>query len=191
MCIKTCHRTRGAWTLLEMMTALGIFSICGLAIMGLYLFSIKGMAAIYNYALLDQYNRQAMDTMTREIRQAQQVLAYTTNSITLQSVNADGTTGPQVSYQFVPGGQKLVRNSTDGTSRVLLNNCSLIQFNLYCRIPSNGTYNCYPAATASWSNTVKVIQLTWKTSITNGAGFLGNSENIQTALVVIRKQQDS
>ena len=174
-----------------MMTATAIFALCGLALMGLYLFCIKGMASMYNYALLDQYNRQAMDHMTSEIRQATRVLGFTTNSLTLQTADPEGRLGPQVTYQFNAPSQKLIRTSTDGTSQLLLNNCSLIQFSLYTRVPTNGTYNCYPVATGSWSNTVKVIQLTWKTAITNCPSTIGNSENIQTALVVIRKQQDS
>jgi Tfp pilus assembly protein PilW len=191
MSIKPCARTSRAWTLVEMMVAVAIFTLSGIALMGLYLFCIRGMAEMYNYALLDQYNRQAMDRMTSEIRQATKVLGCTTNSITLQSANPDGSVGPQVTYQFNKAGQKLVRISSDGSSQMLLNNCSLLQFSLYTRVPTNGTYNCYPAATGNWSNTVKVLQLTWRTSITNLPSPICSSENIQTALVVIRKQQDS
>jgi Tfp pilus assembly protein PilW len=191
MSIKPCPGTSRAWTLVEMMVAVGISALSGLALMGMYLFCIRGMAEMYNYALLDQYNRQAMDRMTCEIRQCKQVVTCSTNSITLLTANSDGSTGPQVTYQFTPAGQKLLRNSSDGTSQVLLNNCSLIQFSLYTRIPTNGTYNCYPVASGNWSNTVKVLQLTWKTSITNLPSPVISSENIQTAFVVIRKQQDN
>jgi len=190
MFIKTSPKTRGAWTLVEMMVALGVFSVSGLALMGMYLFCVKGMASMYNYSLLDQYNRQAMDQLTREIRQSKQVLAYTTNSITIQSANSDGSTGPQVTYSFSGRTQKLIRTSSDGTSKVLLNNCSLLSFSLFTRVPLGGSYDSYPVATGNWTNTVKVLQLTWKTAIQLPSGPI-NSENVQTARVVIRKQQDS
>jgi type II secretory pathway pseudopilin PulG len=191
MFIRTSTKTGRAWTLVEMMMAVGIFSLTGLALMSLYLFCVKGMASMYNYSLLDQYNRQAMNLLTREIRQAIQVVSYTTNSITIQTGNTNGTAGPRVTYSFNGASQRLLRTSTDGTSQVLLNNCSLLSFSLYTRIPVGGSYGAYPVATNNWQQTVKVLQLTWKTAITNSPSNLANSENIQTALVVIRKQQDS
>jgi prepilin-type N-terminal cleavage/methylation domain-containing protein len=194
MFIDVSPKTRRGWTLPEMMVAVGIFSICGAALMGMYLFCVKGMASMYNYSLLDQYNRQAMDQVTREIRQAKDVITYRTNSITIQSANSDGSNGPQVTYSFNGTSQKLIRTADDGSSQVLLNNCSLLQFQLFTRCPTNDILdsitNEFPIATSNWTNTVKVLRLTWKTAIQLPSGPI-NSENIQTAQVVIRKQQDS
>jgi prepilin-type N-terminal cleavage/methylation domain-containing protein len=191
MCIiKLAPKRKRGWTLPEMMVALGIFSICGLALMGLWLFCIRGFASLYNYSFLDQYNRQAMDVLTREIRESKLVLSYTTNSITIQAGNyPDGSPGPNVTYSFSPSTKKLIRTTSDGTSQVLLNSCSLLNFNLYQRNVVPGSYDIYPVATNNWSNTVKVIQLTWKTSITSPT-CVGNSEDVQTARIVIRKQQN-
>ena len=50
--------------------------------------------------------------------------------------------------------------------------------------------DAYVMATNDWPSSVKVVQLTWKTSCTLPNSQV-NSENIQTARVVIRKQQDS
>src|SRR5437660_10798139 len=69
-----------AWSLLEMMVAMGIFSMAGLAMMSLYIFSSRSLVSLSNYAVLDQYNRQAMDTLTSEIREATQVSSYSANS---------------------------------------------------------------------------------------------------------------
>jgi hypothetical protein len=188
MSIKPAPQTRRGWTLVELLMASGIFSLCGLVMMGLYLFCLRGFASTYNYSVLDQYNRQAMDLLTREIRQARQVTSYTTNSISIVAANPDGTTNG-VTYQFSPTSHKMLRTSTDGTSKVLLNNCTLLSFSLFQRNPVNGSYDIYPAATNNWQQTVKVIQLTWKTSLSLPNGTV-NSENIQTARIVIRKQQD-
>jgi Tfp pilus assembly protein PilV len=184
----TLRKARRGWTLLEMMITVGLFSLVGMALMGTYIFGIKSMASMYAYALLDANNRQAMDRLTSEIRQSKNVLAYTTNSITVLTANEDGSTGPTVTYSFNPGTQKMVRRSSDGTSKVLLNNCSLLAFKLYTRCPSNSVFGSFPVAVDNWSNTVKVLQLTWKTSITQPSAIV-NSENVQTARIVIRKQQ--
>ena len=189
MSIRPTQRSRSAWTLVEIMVAVAVFSIVGLVLMGTYLFSVKTMASMYNYALLDQSNRQAMDQLTREIRQARKVLNYTTNSITIQTADEDNTTGPTVTYSFSPNAQKMIRTSTDGTSKAILNNCSLLSFQLFKRCPSNSIFGSFPVATNDWMNTVKVLQLTWKTSIILSTGIV-NSENIQTARIVIRNQQD-
>ena len=188
MYIKLAPRAKQAWTLVEIMMAAGIFSLVGMALMGTYLFSVKSMASMYSYSLLDQYNRQAMDQLTREIRQSKKVLAYTTNSVTILAANDDGTTS-KVIYSFNPTSKKMVRTSP-GTSKVLLNDCSLLSFQLFTRCPSNAVFGSFPVATGDWQQTVKVLQLTWKTSMSLPSVVV-NSENVQTARIVIRKQQDS
>ena len=133
---------------------------------------------------------QAMDQLTREIRQSINVLSFTTNSITILTADTNGAAGPTVTYLFSPSAKKMLRTSSDGTSAALLDNCNLLSFQLFTRCPSNGAFGIFPVAVNNWSNTVKVLQLTWKTSILQPSG-IANSENIQTARIVLRKQQDS
>ena len=191
MYIKPAPGTKGAWTLVEMMVAVGIFTLVGMALMGTYMFSVKSMASMYSYALLDQQNRQAMDQLTREIRQSKQVLDYSTNSITILAVDPDNGFTSRVKYEFNPDRKKMIRrNLTTGTSTLLLDNCSLLNFQLFTRCPSNAVFGSFPVAVNNWSNTVKVLQLTWSTSILQPSG-IANSENVQTARIVIRKQHTS
>src|SRR2546423_1921871 len=101
MSISANVKHQRAWSLLEMMVALGIFSICGMAMMSLYMFSSRSLASIANYATLDQYNRQAMDLLTREIREAKQVSDYSTNSdMTSITIVTGDTNAHTVSYLF-------------------------------------------------------------------------------------------
>jgi prepilin-type N-terminal cleavage/methylation domain-containing protein len=185
MSIKPATSSRRGHTLIEMMVAVGVFSICGLALASVYLFAMKSFTAMGNYATLSQHNRHAMDLLTSEIRQAKQVTAYSTNSITI--VNGDSVT---VTYLFRPQTQQMVRTASDGSYQVLLNNCDLINFNLFQRNPIGGSYDIYPAATGNWQQTVKVVQLSWKTSRTLFNNMI-NSEDVQTARIVIRKQKNS
>ena len=136
--------------------------------------------------MLDKENRVAMDKMTREIREAKQVLNYTTNGASSLSILAgDGNT---VTYTFSPSTKQMVRQVSGGGSEVLLTNCDLLSFNLFMRTPVTNSLQPYTLASNDWANTVKVVQLTWKTSATLPNAQV-NSENIQTARVVIRKQQ--
>ena len=183
MFIKPLAGTVRGHTLVEMVVAMGVFAISGLALASMFLFALKSFAAMGNYAALDQANRQAMDLLTREIRQARQVTAYSTNSITI--VNGDSVA---VTFLFLPQTSQLVRTASDGSRMVLLSDCKLINFNLFQRNPVGGSYDIYPAATGSWQQTVKVVQLSWKTSRTS-LHDLAQSENVQTARIVIRQQK--
>ena len=174
-----------------MMIALAIFSLGMAALGSFYLFSIRSLASMANYASLDQENRQAMDRLTQEIRQATAVENCTTNgdstSITILEPDTNGNDIP-VTYLFSAANSELCRIA-GGDSTVLLTNCDLLNFELFQRNPSNGNYGVFPVASSDWTQTVKVVQLTWETARSLPSGLV-NSENIQTARIVIRKQQD-
>ena len=182
MFIKPAPKTRSGWTLVEMIMAAGVFSISGLALATIFLFSMRSFAAMANYSALDQANRSALDLLTREIRQARAVVDCSTNQITV--INGSGTS---ITYFFNPKTKQFVRAGSDGTYKVLLEDCNLLSFYLFQRNPKGGSYNIYPAATNNWASTVKVVQLSWKTSRTLPHGAV-NSENVQTARIVIRKK---
>jgi prepilin-type N-terminal cleavage/methylation domain-containing protein len=189
MFIKIPARGTRAWTLVEMMVAVAVFSIAGLALSTIFVFSIRSFAALTNYAMLDKENREAMDKMTREIREAKQVVNFTTNGASsLSLVNGDNNT---ITYTFSPGTKQMIRSVSTGETTVMLTNCDLLAFSLFMRAPiATNSLQPYPIATNDWPNTVKVIQLTWRTS-TALPNAQVNSENVQTARVVIRKQQDN
>lgn len=185
MSIKPAAKRKAGWTLVEIMVSTAVFGICGMALATIFVFSIRSFAAMANYADLDKENRIAMDKLTREIREAKRVTAYTTNSISI--LNGSGAT---VTYTFDPNSQQLTRGDGTGT-QVLLNNCSLLSFSLFERPPVGYSFDTYPIVNSDWQQNVKGIQLTWKTSrIVSGTPVI-NSENVQTAVIVIRKQQQS
>lgn len=182
-----------AWTLIELMVGVGVFSISGLALATIFLFSVRSYTAMANYAVLDQYNRQAMDKLTYEIRQAQQVSSYSSNA-TSSSLGIVNGSGLNVTYTFDASNQRVTRTASDGSFAVLLTNCNLLNFGLYMRPPTNGSFSVYPVALSSmgsnWQQMVKVVQLSWKTAMTISPTMKVQSEDIQTARIVIRKQQN-
>ena len=185
MFIRPKTTPAAAWTAVELVIATAIFSIAMAAFASFYMFSIRSYAGLANYVALDKENRQAMDLVTKEIRQAQLLSGVTTTPPTVTILNGDGL---NVTYSFDTVNQTMNRDASDGSHQILLTNCNLLAFNLYQRNPSNGSYNIYPVATNNWQQSVKVVQLTWKTKRTLPNGM--QSENVQTARVVIRKQQD-
>lgn len=180
MFIKKPNR-RGGWTLLEMMIAVTVFSIAGAAVGATYLFGIRSFQAISNYAQLDQQNREAMDLLTREIRQANSVTAYQNGANSYLTL-VDGNRVP-ITYTFNGTTRQFIRTS-NGVPRVLLEDCSLLSFNLGMR-PPNTNFGYFPTTNV---NLAKIVDLTWRTSRELPGGVI-NSENIQTARIVIRKQK--
>jgi type II secretory pathway pseudopilin PulG len=187
MSTKAGFRKQAAWTLVEMIVAVGVFSISGIALATIFLFCIRSFAAMTNYATLDKCNRHAMDVLTAEIRQAQQVLSYSSNATSASLTILNGS-GVNVTYTFDSTLQQFSRN--DGNNTVLLTNCNLVAFGLYMRPPASNSFDMYPLDTStSWQTQVKTIQLTWKTSMNICPTAQINSEDVQTACIVIRKQQ--
>jgi len=189
--LSNLRRRPQAWTLVDLLVGMAIFSIASLALAAIFLYSVRSYAAMANYAALDMYNRQAVDLLTSELRQSQKILNYDSNatSRTLTFLNGDGVT---VNYIFDSANQQVRRTGSDGSGKVLLTNCSLLDFGLYMRPPTNGSFDVYPVTTGTnWQSSVKVVQLTWKTGMTIAPTAIKNSEDIQTARIVIRKQKDS
>ncbi len=181
------NRARG-YTLVEMMVGVGIFSISGLALATIFIFCIRSFAAMTNYATLDKCNRHAMDVVTAEIRQAQKVLSYSSNSASTSLTILNGE-GVNVTYSFDSAKQQFIRN--DGKATILLTNCNLVAFGLFIRPPESNSFDMYPLNVGSnWQQQVKTIQLTWKTSMNICPTAQINSEDVQTACIVIRKQQN-
>jgi hypothetical protein len=128
-----------------------------------------------------------MDIVTAEIRQAQKVVSYSSNSTSTSLTILNGA-GVNVTYSFDSSHQQFTRN--DGNTAVLLTNCNLVAFGLYVRPPASNSFDMYPLNTgANWQQQVKTIQLTWKTSMSICPTAQINSEDVQTACIVIRKQQ--
>ena len=165
-------------SLVEMAVGLGIGSILLIALAALSYYSSYSFVSLANYVDLDRFNRNAMDTMTAEIRQANKVTAYTTNSITFEDYD-----GLPLAYTYSPGAKTLTRVK-NGASTVLLRDCDSLSFAIAQRNPIAGSYDFYPVATAG---TAKIVNVTWKCSHSI-LGKVANTENVQTARIVIRKQ---
>jgi len=161
-----------------MLIGLGIGGMAMVAMCAATFYSGRSFAALSNYAELDGDSRNALDTLTREVRQANYLSSGTTNR--LEFNDSDGQ--PLV-YEYFPLSKQLLR-SKSGTSTVLLRECDHLSFSLFQRNPVGGTYDQYPSATAT---NAKVVQVTWTCS-RKIFGSTANTESVQSAKIVIRKQ---
>ena len=164
-----------AMGLVELMVASAIGSILLLAVALLSIFGARSFAAMGNYADLDRASRNALDTMSREIRQTR---ALTNASATsLSFIDNDNSS---LKYQYDSSTGKLTRQK-GGTTTTLLTQCDYLNFDISQRNPSN---NFTFFATTNLSE-AKLIDVSWKCS-RKILGAKVNTESVQTAKIVIR-----
>src|SRR5438093_3872463 len=99
------------FTLIETLFTVGITTLCLAALGGFFVFSSHGFTTLFNYVDLDDANRLAMDQLTRDVRQANSVSSYTTNSLTLQDSD-----GAPLIYTFSPVTRTLTRTKSGTTT---------------------------------------------------------------------------
>lgn len=175
----TSTKRRAGVTLVDMLIGLSIASIGMLIMASLSSHTARSFAGLANYTDLDRASRNALDTMSKEIRQTRRLIDGSTNSLTFE--DSDGST---LQYTYSKGAKTLKRSKNGASPKVLLTDCQNLTFLMFQRNPVAGSYDVYPAATPA---TCKLIQLKWTCSrdlITAGA----NTESVQSSKIVIRKQ---
>jgi len=162
-------------TLPEMMIAVLVGSIVFAAVATLSIFGARSFVAMGNYADLDQASRNALDVMSRDIRQTKALNTFSATKLVFQDTDTNTLT-----YTYDPSARTLTR--LKGTERtILLKQCDYLNFDISQRNPSN-QFNFYPASSAA---TAKLIDVSWKCSRTI-LGAKINTESVQTAKIVIR-----
>jgi prepilin-type N-terminal cleavage/methylation domain-containing protein len=97
--IVTNHTRRG-FTLVELLVAIAVGSLALTATMSLSLYSLRSFAALTNYVDLDNLSRNALDHMTREIRQADRVLPGSDGDTLRLWVTPYGAAGREVVFEY-------------------------------------------------------------------------------------------
>lgn len=164
----------------EALVAIGVVALLVLVVCAFSVYSSQTFAVLFNYVDLDDANRTAIDTLTRDVRQANRVKACSPDGRSLVLEDADGT---DISYVYDPA-QKTLTRTKNGVRQVLLHGCQRLYFRICQRNVMGGTYDVYPVATP---DTAKVVDVSWLCSRTV-LGGLENTESVQTARIVIRKQ---
>ena len=149
------------------------------AVMAFAMFNTRSFAILSNNIDTDQANRIAIDRMTKDIRQANRMTTYATNSVTFEDWN-----GEPLSFTFDAARKQLTRKKGTQPASVLLTDLDLMTFSMMQRNIIEGSYDYFPADDLA---TCKVVGIFWVSS----KSILGKRSSVsggQSTRVVIRKQ---
>jgi prepilin-type N-terminal cleavage/methylation domain-containing protein len=181
MCSKfSSPKRRTGFTLVELLVTMGVGSIVMMAIASLSLYTGRSFATMANYVDLDNASRAALDIMTSDIRQATFLDSFATNRLTFTDYD-----GGELVFEYNTTAKTLSRIKGDVT-KVLLRECDELVFRMYQRNFIPGSYDLVSTTNSALC---KAVDVSWTCS-RRILGSRLNTESVQTARVVIRKQQD-
>jgi Tfp pilus assembly protein PilW len=175
-------RSQSGSTLPEAIIAVGVTAMLVVALCSFTVFTGHNFAALFNYVDLDDMNRIAMDQITRDVRQANRVSGYTTNRLTLEDADLQ-----PIIYTYSAANKTLTRRSTYNgvtSDKTILTQCDKLKFEMAQRNTKYGGYDVVPITDPS---ICKVVNVSWLCS-RSILGVKENTESVQTARIVIRKQ---
>lgn len=186
MNFQACHLHRpraatGGFTIIEMLTSVAIGALLLVVVAFLFINGSMSFMAVANYQNLDAKSTTALDTISKEIRNATALVAYT-NGTSLVLTNASAGTRTILKYDATA--ETLVMTKTGQAAQTNLTGCELWTFSIYNKVPNPSSTNItfYAATNAAQC---KLISMTWK-CYRAVLGSKLNTESVQTAQVVLR-----
>lgn len=178
--ISIKNRKKQAFSLVELLVGMAIGGIVLATLASLVFYTGRSFAAMANYVDLDAHSRNALDRMSKAIRQTSKLTSASATNLVFE--NFDGST---LAYVY-NAEERTLRRYLDGVAdpEPLLVECDYLHFGIFQRNPVAGTYDQYPAATPA---TCKLVQLRWLCS-RDLIHSRFNTESVQSAKIVIRKQ---
>lgn len=176
---STRRRDQLGVTLIELMVAVAVSAILFTAVALLMFYNTRSLAALSNYADLDKESRYALDLMSREIRSATAIESYSTNEIIFST--AGGTNN--LRYFYSAQAEEFAQFK-DNARTELLTGCKSMTITLYGRNMISNQFSQF--AVTNLAN-AKMVQFNWRCERTI-LGTQINSENVQSAKIVVRKQ---
>ncbi len=164
------------FTLVELMIATALGVMAAAVIVALMFFSSRSYVAMTNYTDMAQRSQLALDKMSKEMRQARNLTAYSPTSVTFQDVDG-GTFG----FKYDPDGRTLVRVS-NGRTNTYLTECDELQFSIFQHTVKSNKFECYEPA---YLSSARVVQMSWRCS-RKILGAKATTENVQSAQVALR-----
>jgi prepilin-type N-terminal cleavage/methylation domain-containing protein len=186
-------RFRG-FTLMELMISMAVGLVVIGVLVSLSIISAQNFAATANYVQMNDQSRLALDRISREIRNATQLVGIqTSNPQYLILTNAVLGKLTTITCNTNANVATLTLAKTGEGTETLLTGCDAFHFDIFNRYPLIvGTNLSFYPATNSVTGKLdpkfcKVISLSWKCSRTILGSKL-NTEIVQTAQVVLRNQ---
>jgi hypothetical protein len=159
---------------------MGLSCIVVIVLVTISLTTGRSLSEMFNYVDLDHYNRIALDTMSRDLRQVRFLSSYSSNSVTFVDQNSN-----LLSFAYSPTNRLLTRVQ-GGRTNTLLRDCDSLEFGIFQRTPQSNTFALY--ATTEPTN-CKVVSIKWSCSRAL-FGVKANTEQGQTARIVLRNKKE-
>jgi hypothetical protein len=177
----------------ELMIATGLGTLVLSAVAFLSLYGARSSVAVCNYTDLDARSRNALDVISREIRQATAVTAFVTDLPTKSLTLFNADQGKTTTLTWDSNARTMVFGVTGQPDQTVLTECDRWDFSLYQRTPRITGANIlyYPATNGAGKldpSLCKLINMSWKCSRTI-LGQKVNTETVQTAQIVLRNKQ--
>jgi type II secretory pathway pseudopilin PulG len=180
-----------AFTIIELLIATGITSILAMMVVYLTIFGARSFQAMANYSDMDSQSRNAVDLISKSLRQGSSLLSYTTTS-PKSLILTNSTDNTFMKLTWAADTRLLTYQATGYGSRTLLSQCDSWDFALFSRAPMISSTNVtfYPATNGAGMIDVtrcKLVNMTWKCSRTILGSKL-NTETVQTAQIILRNK---
>src|SRR5262245_8988238 len=172
---------RLAFTLVEILVATGIGVLLCAGILSFWFYTSRSLRAIANYTDMDRQNQIALDTMTSQIRQVNQLTNYVTTNGQITSLMFRDYDNASLTFAYSPATRKLTRTKV-AVIQTLLSDCQSLAFAIYQR---NVQSNTFDAVTTANATNCKLVEVSWICS----KSILGqaNTEAMQTTKITIRQ----
>ena len=170
-----CHSH--GYTLIEMIVAMAV----GLLILGAFVAITLNVNVMMiftgNYNDLDEYSRNTLDNLSRDVRNATYV---NTNSSSTTLILQNTYRNQTITYAW--DGSNDLKRTIGTASQVMLTNCNYLTFAYYTRVPGNNL--TFPTSVPA-QNETKLVSVSWRCS-RSVEGKKINTESVQTASVAMR-----
>jgi prepilin-type N-terminal cleavage/methylation domain-containing protein len=171
------------FTLLELLVAVGVGSLVLAGAVTMFISGQANFASLGNYTELSNQSRLALDRMSRDIREASQVLSWQANGSGSTLVLTNALRSTQITYSWNRTNRLLSCSITGQPDKNYLSGCDSWTCSFYQRTPST-----------NWTMFIttnlvecKMVTMTWKCS-RSVLGRKLNTENMVTAQIVLRNK---
>lgn len=175
------RRSTLGMTLAELLVAMA----AGLIILGAFVAITLNVNTMLksagNYGDLDEYSRNTLDILSRDIRNASSVSTASTSTNLILVNTYSGTT--DITYSW-DGSNVVRRTYGNNAAQVVLTNCNYLDFDYFTRVPQNNL-QFIDITNALSADEAKLVSVSWRCS-RSILGAKVNTESVQTAQIVVR-----
>lgn len=184
-----CRQGAAAFTIIEMLVAVALSVLVLGSMMGLFVSGAMSFKAVGNYQNLDVKSYNALDLISREIRNSNVLLSYVNNQTLVFSNNyARNGAGQITTITYDATGGTVTMQRTGQATVTNLTGCDQMGFLLFSRAPNTNSFSTNVVFFAATNATqCKMVQISWKCS-RPVRGYKVNTESVQTAQIVLRNK---